>query len=214
MKKQLKSIVIVAGGALERSILPSVQKADIVIGVDRGAYWLIANNIMPDVAIGDFDSVNAEEFSLIEKKSRQVFRYNAEKDETDLELAVNYVVGLKSKNVEIYGALGTRFDHVWAGVHLLLRLESHNICGQLVDKNNFIHIVRHTETVSPLAGYFYISLFPLGVRAVVSLKGFRYDVDHRPFIRGSTLGVSNEIVSKSAQIIVHAGSVLVIRSRD
>ena len=141
-------------------------------------------------------------------------KHSPQKDETDLELAVNYSVKLKPEHVEMYGVLGTRFDHVWSGVHLLSRLESHNIMGQIVDNFNKIHIVRRLETVKPLAGYPYISIFPVGASAVVTLSGFRYNVTKKIFTRGSTLGVSNEIVKKSAQITVHHGTVLLIRSRD
>lgn len=214
MKEKIKFIAIVAGGALEQSLLPQIRKADYVVGVDRGAYWLIANHIMPDVAIGDFDSVRKGELATVEKYAKLLMKHSTQKDETDLELAVDYLVTLKPKNVEIYGALGTRFDHVWAGVHLLSRLESHNIMGQIVDNFNRIHIVRRLEIVKPLAGYPYISIFPLGAEALVTLKGFLYSVTQKEFSRGSTLGVSNEIASKSAQIIVHRGAVLVVRSRD
>ena len=43
------------------------EEYDIIIGADRGAYFAIKNNFIPDIAIGDFDSVNEEELDLIKK---------------------------------------------------------------------------------------------------------------------------------------------------
>lgn len=215
MKKGKSNIAIVAGGALDRVLLPRIQKASYIIGVDRGAHWLIKQGKVPDVAIGDFDSVTKREFSHIKKKAATIIRELPHpKDATDLELAVEHAIGLKPTEVTIYGAIGTRIDHVWAGIHLLTKLVSHNICGYLVDKFNEIQIVRRGVILKRYCEFPYVSIFPIGEKATVTLSGFRYTVSRQVFVRGSTLGVSNEIVASSARIIVHKGEALVIRSRD
>lgn len=215
MKKNIQSIAIVAGGALDSSLLPRIRKAGYVIGVDHGAYWLLGHTIVPDVAIGDFDSVTKRELSHIKKKVAAIIQELPHpKYATDLELAVEHAIGLKPKEVTIYGAIGTRIDHVWAGVHFLTKLSLHNVCGYLVDKFNEIQIVRRELTLKPFQELPYVSIFPLTEKITVTLTGFRYNVSRQVFVRGSTLGVSNEIVVPSARIVVHSGEALVIRSRD
>lgn len=215
MKKNIHSVAIVAGGALDSSLLPRIRKAGYVIGVDRGAYWLLGHTTVPDVAMGDFDSVTKRELSHIKKKVATIIQELPHpKYATDLELAVEHAIGLKPKEVTIHGAIGTRIDHVWAGVHLLTKLASHNVCGYLVDKFNEIQIVRRELTLKHAHELSYVSVFPIGEKATITLSGFRYNVSHRVFLRGSTLGVSNEIVAPSARIVVHRGEALVIRSRD
>ena len=215
MKKQIKSIAIVAGGALDRSVLLRIRKADHIIGVDRGAYWLITQGIVPDVAVGDFDSVTKKELLVIKKKAHRVLSHPAHpKYATDLELAVEYAQTLKPKEVGIFGAIGTRFDHTWAGIQLLQKLSSHNIYGYIVDNFNEIYIVRRKVRLKPVKAFRYVSIFPIGEKATVTLTGFHYNISRREFVRGSTLGVSNEIVASSARVIVHDGTVLLIRSRD
>ena len=129
---QSKVIAIVAGGVLDGSILPQLRQAHLVIGVDRGALWLVSHRITPDVAIGDFDSVTQAEKKRIHDHSDVYIEYAPEKDATDLELAIDHAITLRPKEVVLYGVLGRRFDHAMGAVHMLLRLESHNIYGVIV----------------------------------------------------------------------------------
>lgn len=214
MKKNNKIIAIVAGGTLDVSMLVRICKADYVIGVDRGAYWLIKNRVIPDVAIGDFDSVTKIEFQKIEKKIQKIISHPVAKDATDLELAVEHAQTLNPKEVGIFGAIGTRFDHSFAGIQLLLKLSSYNIYGYIVDNFNEITIVRRVLKLSPSKIFRYVSIFPLHEKAMITLTGFRYNVLRQPFVCGSTLGVSNEIVASSACVTIHKGTVLLVQSRD
>jgi thiamine pyrophosphokinase len=214
MKKNVKTVAIVAGGILDKRFLREIMRADMRIGVDRGAAWLLKQKVIPDVAIGDFDSVTKRQLQSLKQKVKTVIEYPQNKDATDLELAVDYAIGLKPKQVVIFGGIGTRFDHTWAGIHLLMRLSSYNIYGYIVDNFNEICIVRRVLRMKPLENFRYISIFPLIKNATVTLTGFRYPVERQTFMYGSTLGVSNEIIAKQARIEIHQGIVLVIRSKD
>ncbi|MBI4066445.1 thiamine diphosphokinase, partial [Candidatus Gottesmanbacteria bacterium] len=88
----MNTVAIVGAGKLLKQFLPEIIKRDYVIGVDRGAYWLIANNIIPDIAIGDFDSVNPRELRVIKQKVKRTEEYPREKDATDMELAVEHTI--------------------------------------------------------------------------------------------------------------------------
>ncbi|MEJ7160166.1 thiamine diphosphokinase, partial [Staphylococcus caprae] len=55
---------------------------------------------------------------------------------------------------------------------------------------------------------------PVSDMVALSLVGFKYNLNHQPLEKGSTLTLSNEVKEKIAQIEVHDGQVLQIRSRD
>lgn len=212
--QQSKVVSIVAGGKLHRRFLPAIRASGVIIGVDRGALWLINEGITPDVAIGDFDSVTASQKKLIHNTAKKYIEYLPEKDMTDLELAVEESMRLRPGEVWIYGALGGRFDHTFGAIHLLTRLVSHNIEGVIVDNFNKINIVRRQLRLTNSTDFRYASIIPLHEDATISLRGFAYDVSRRTFAVGSTLGISNEIVAESATVSVHTGQVLVIQSSD
>ncbi|MCR5787386.1 MAG: hypothetical protein K6G28_06775, partial [Acholeplasmatales bacterium] len=59
------------------------------IGVDRGALNATLSSIPLDLSIGDFDSVNDKELSLIKANSLNLIKLNPIKDLTDTEEALN-----------------------------------------------------------------------------------------------------------------------------
>lgn len=212
--KQKKKVVIVAGGTLRKQFVPHIRRGDVIIGVDRGSLWLLQQGIVPHMAIGDFDSVTASELRIIKKQVTKVVVHPRKKDATDLELAIDETVRLRPSEVTVYGALGTRFDHTMGSIHMLQKLLSHNIYGEIVDNFNKINIVRREHRFSKSSKYRYVSVFPIEHEAIVTLTGFQYSIRRFRLQSGSTLGVSNELKAKIAMIKVHKGAVFMIQSRD
>ncbi len=207
----MKRIAIVAGGTLSKQFLSDIAKSTYIIGVDRGAYWLIVNGIIPDIAIGDFDSVSARELQVIRKNIRRVEEHPKEKDLTDMELAVVHAIKLRPKEIVIYRALGSRLDHTLANIHLLEKIHD---SGVIRDGNNEVRFASGRLVIRKESRYRYVSLLPVSKTIEVTLRGFLYDASHALIRRGQTLGISNEICGDKATIEVHRGRALVIRSRD
>lgn len=214
VKKSIQDIAIVAGGTLDTRMKARIKKASYIIGVDRGAYWLLKNNIVPDVAIGDFDSVSPRQLIFIQKEVQKVITHESEKDATDLELAIDVACAMKPKEIELFGVIGSRMDHTWAGIQLLQLIKSHNISGAIVDMYNELSLLSGFVALHKSQTYRYISFFPLFDRSSVTLTGFRYNVSRRVFMSGSSLGVSNEIMSSPAKVVIHDGQLLMVKSRD
>ncbi|KKR86415.1 thiamine diphosphokinase [Candidatus Gottesmanbacteria bacterium RIFCSPHIGHO2_01_FULL_46_14] len=207
-------ITIVANGYLDQDFLRAISAVDLVIGVDRGAYWLLEHGITPQIAIGDFDSTSVHEFSVIKKKIRTIKKFPSEKDHTDLELAIDHAISLHPKEVVIYGASGGRLDHTLAAVELLTKFLAQQIHAVIRDQQNEIFLVSKRHTFPRLKKYQYFSILPFGKQVIVSLRGFKYEASKRTIIQGSTLGISNEIVDKLAIVEIHQGIALVVKSKD
>ncbi len=215
MRKTHQRVVIVASGRLHKNLLRDITHLDTLIGVDRGALWLIRRGKIPSIALGDFDSVSASELREIKARVRQVKEYPSQKDKTDLELAIDESIKFQPKQVIIYGAIGSRFDHTVAAIGLLLNLQSHNIYGQIVDNFNKVYIVRRQyQQIIKTFPFKYVSIIPLSDQITVTLTGFTYNVSDFTLARMSTRGISNEIIGKKATVEVHEGVALVIESRD
>ncbi|MBI4065047.1 thiamine diphosphokinase [Candidatus Gottesmanbacteria bacterium] len=192
--------------------MKDIRSADFVIGVDRGAYWLIINGIHPQVAIGDFDSTSRHERALIKRKVKTVKEFPSEKDKTDLELAIDHAISLKPKGVVIYGVIGSRFDHTLVAVNLLEKLLKKHIDAKIRDRNNEVFLLQERRTI--FKTHKYLSLLPYTQKAVVTIRGVLYPTTKRSFYRNSSLGISNEIVGKRAEIIVHSGIIRIVQSSD
>lgn len=208
-----KRIAIVGSGTLSEQFLKAIRKNDFIIGVDRGAAWLLDHGITPQVAIGDFDSVTKKELAQIKKSIQTVKLYPADKDFTDMELAVQYALKEKPGEVVIYGGSGTRADHTLGTFHLLEHFLNAGIAGRLIDEHNEVRLVAGMQKMQK-GSFQYISVLPFSESATISLTGFLYEVSRLPLKRGQTRGISNEFAKSKGIIDVHEGIVWVIQSRD
>lgn len=210
---KINKLVIVAGGTLSKKFLPEMKRADYSIGVDYGAYWLIKNNIQPDVSLGDFDSVTEEELRCIKQQSKKLIVCAKEKNETDLEIAVGEAIKLHPQNVVIYGATGARLDHTFASVNLLGKFLANKIPAKIIDGHNEISLT-NTKQILSRSKYKYFSILSYTRKSVITLKQFKYPVSQKTFFQESSLGISNEIPGEEGEIIVHTGRALVVKSSD
>ncbi|MBN8191507.1 thiamine diphosphokinase [Bacillus sp. NTK074B] len=213
-------INIVAGGP-ERYI-PELKaySSEITkwIGVDRGVYFLMEQHIKPWVAFGDFDSVSSKELEEITGTVQEVNRFQPEKDETDLELALNWAIEQKPEKINIFGATGGRLDHFMGNLQLLMMpsLLEKGIPVEIIDVQNRIYLAKSGEhSVAEIPEYQYISFVPVTENVEgITLTGFKYPLNNRNIPRGSTLCISNELIQSSGTFSFSNGILMVIRSSD
>ncbi len=214
MKQTYQHITIVAAGELEKELLSQIHACDFIIGVDFGAWWLLANNVVPDVAIGDFDSVTAFQWGEIEKKISIVKKYPAHKNYTDTELAVQYALKLHPKELTIFGGIGSRIDHTLGAIGLLDFIARNKVRGVMRGNKYQIELLSvGVHQVQRNKKLHYVSLIPVSATARVTLKGFTYDGAHL-LKRNQTKGVSNELRRSTGTITIDSGTLLVIQTNE
>jgi thiamine pyrophosphokinase len=213
-------INILAGGP--EDLLPNlteyIDEEAIWVGVDRGVYHLIKRNIAPTIAFGDFDSVSTEELLFIENRVAQLKKFKPEKDETDMELAFNWALNQNPRIIRLFGATGGRLDHLFANVHLLLNQfkEKSFVDISLIDRSNLIFIKEPgSYTIEKMDTKKYISFVPLTLHIRnLTLEGFKFPLKNRHISIGSTLCISNELISDYGTFSFSEGILIVIRSHD
>lgn len=213
-------INILGGGPVDA--LPNLQPFDgkecVWLGVDRGVFTLISLGISPDYAFGDFDSVSQEEWELIEKKVENLHRYKPEKDETDMELALNWALTKEPTIIRMFGATGGRLDHFLGNVQMLLKAEQNQLTThiEIIDCQNILYVKgpgRHQ--IERLPEKKYISFIPITLDVKgLTLEGFKYSLTNRHISLGSTLCISNELLSSSGTFSITEGILMVVRSSD
>jgi thiamine pyrophosphokinase len=211
---KINRVIIFSNGLLDPLFLQEIKSTDFIIGADRAAFWLLQHHIIPDLAVGDFDSTTQKELSLVKKESKKIILFSSKKDFTDTELAINQAIKLKPKKVVIYGATGTRLDHSLANIFLLEKLSKYNIISSIKDLYNEIFLVKDTFKLKNNKNFPFISILPLTNSITISLSGFVYNLNHQKIIQGQSLGVSNEVIKKISRIVIHQGKAIVIKSHD
>ena len=184
------------------------------IGVDRGTLHLLENGICPIKAFGDFDSVNEKERQFISEQNIDLVLFQPEKDMTDLEIALEWVLTQSPERCFIVGATGGRLDHELMNVQMLIKHESNKLL--LVDRQNIITILyAGAYNIRNYTRYPYFSLIAFTPKVTgIFLEGFKYPLNNASLTWGSSLCISNELIQDEAKVTIGEGVALCIRSRD
>ncbi|MBN1827905.1 MAG: thiamine diphosphokinase [Deltaproteobacteria bacterium] len=210
-----KRVIVLAGGIIEsmeflRRTIEEMENT-VVICADGGCRHLRLIDVVPSMIVGDMDSVLTETLDHFVKKGARVKVSRAEKDETDTELALKEAIALQPSEILILGALGARFDHAVANLHLLVMGDRSGIRTKIVDENCEIFIVSDEWEISGAKGE-TVSLFSFSstVRGI-TLAGFEYPLVKGVMEVGVPCGVSNRLAEDRGLIAVDSGYLLVIR---
>ena len=211
----MKGLIISNGEIRDLNILKSViNDVDFIVCADGGTNHIAKINVMPDLVVGDLDSINKDALKFIEEENVNIQRYNPKKDATDTELATEYLIEKGFKEIVFMGVTGSRIDHTLGNILLLNKLLKKGIKAVIIDDKNRIYITDNKFCVPREEGTF-VSVIPITTNgANVTLKGFEYETDRVKFNFSSTLGISNRVVENVGHIKVENGICLIIISKD
>jgi len=205
---------VIVASAPELDIAPyqaHIRAADLLIAADGGALPLLRAGIVPHVAIGDMDSIDAAGLAELEARGVALRRFPREKDETDLELALLYAANAGASAIDILGALGGRWDHTLANVALLALPELRTRRVRLLADHQTLFLVRDSAVLDGQFGD-TVSLLPLaGAAHGVTTRGLRYSLDDATLSYERVRGVSNVLLNPPGHVSLRTGLLLVVQ---
>ena len=191
------------------SLSPTQMGDDLIIAADGGLDWLEQHGIRPQLAVGDFDSLGRVPSDL------PVVRHPAEKDDTDMMLAVEEGLARGCRRFILCGGLGGRLDHTLANLHVLDFLASKGCQGVLLGDTTAVTALRSGTLTVPAGQKGTVSVFAWGGTAEgVTLSGLRYTLDNGTLTPDHPLGVSNEFTGETATLSVREGTLLILWERN
>lgn len=218
----MKMVVIISGGQLHSDFLRRMLlqwRDTFLIAADRGLEACRALSLVPDVVIGDFDSLGEDEkkqLGVLKEQGVRLIFLNPVKDDTDTEAALHYAFEETQGEIVILGGTGTRLDHVMGNIAILGQGLERGRQITLLDEHNRIRMTKDRLMIPKNRQYGrYVSVLPFGGEASgVTLEGFFYPLADVTMHMASSLGISNEIVASCGVISVKKGTLLVIESKD
>ncbi len=205
-----KRILLVANGEISGELLGRmISEVDFVIGVDGGVNSLYRHRMWPDMIVGDMDSIEEEVLKSCIEEEIPIYRYPSEKDETDLQLAMQEAIKMKPAEILFVGLFGDRPDHTLANIQLLqlavragIRVSCHFDSGTLYAISNNLELEGARGDI--------VSLLPLTEKVSgITLRGFKYALEDGEMVSGVPLGISNELKETRASITIKSGILLV-----
>ncbi len=208
-------ILIIGNGNIDNNAIQDILKpSDVIICCDGGSKYLFNEGILPHYIIGDLDSSVPQIIQFFETKNVVFKKFDAKKDETDMELCIDFALGLNPDEIIILGGIGTRLDHSLANINLLIKAEDKNIKATIIDSKNTVNITKNEFKIQGKKGDL-VSLMPISsIVEGVSTKGLEYPLNNATMHIGKSLGISNVMLEDCASVSVKNGYLLIIKSID
>jgi thiamine pyrophosphokinase len=185
----------------------------LVIAADGGAHNAAHFGYTPKIIIGDLDSLAHEDALRLENAGVTILRHPAEKNETDLELALLYAAKQTVKRIVIVGGIGGRLDQTFANVYLLALPDLLECDAMLVAGAQTVRVLRPGRHTLHGAAGDTLSLLPLGGPALgITTTGLHYPLKSEPLRFGQARGISNVFSASVAQINFSTGLLLAIQT--
>ncbi len=215
-------VLVVAGGA-EPSL--AVQSAlpihDYCVAADSGADHALAIGVVPNLVVGDLDSISSTVLDQIESGELpdvEIERHPVAKDMTDLELALRRAIETSPDRVVVVGLDGGRPDHYLANLFAVsspdLVLPSLSGDGPEIEVllgTTRLSVVRNQKILRGAPGELLSLLAVHGAATGISLSGVEFPLANESLESGSARGVSNVLASDSAKLTVGTGTLLVFQ---
>lgn len=194
----------------EEFLRDEAEKGDLLVGVDSGANRLMEIGLVPDLLIGDMDSIKPEVLGWCEKMGSEIITFLPEKDETDTELALKTVLKRNIDEAVLLTATGNRPDHFY-GTLIIMYQYSESMDIQIRKQDLRIGFINGKRVLNAAPGETW-SFMPFGEELpIVSLKGFKYGLDRKLLTYERPLGISNIVIAEEPEITVDKGTVVYFR---
>lgn len=177
-----------------------------VIAVDAGLKHLESVGRTPDMALGDFDSLGYV------PQGMRVARFSANKNKSDMDLALERARNMRYDEIFVYGALGGRLDHTLANLQLFAKYSEKGAIVNAIGVSEAATYVTGPDTYEmPAQESGTISVFSMSDEARgVFERGLAYELDDATLSNRTSLGLSNEFIGEPVLIGVESGTIVVI----
>ncbi len=206
----MKAVIITPclSGKIKDSI--EICAGDFIICADNSFPRAIAENIKPDLIIGDFDTGSPVGFP----EGVEIKRFPIEKDDADSMLCVKEAAARGYTEITVVGGISGRLDHTFANIQMLAYGAERGLDITLKDGENEAFLMRPGKITLPRRGAFSLSLFSYdSVASGITVSGVKYPLSGGTLTNRFPLGLSNEITADYAEITLEKGLLLIIISK-
>ena len=207
-----KRIIIFANGDLPdlEKARPLLHDDDFIIAADGGTRHALALGLTPNVIVGDLDSLpsNFEPSTF----NGEIVLYPKDKNETDLELAIQHALTLNPEQVIILAALGGRLDQTLGNIALIIHHSSFII--SLDDGIEEVFFCSENSQINGNRGDI-VSLIPWqGEVTGIVTTGLKWPLQKETLYPNKTRGISNEMTGDTATVQIKPGLLLIVHRRN
>ena len=199
----MKKCYIICGGP-ETFENVNIEKDAFIICADSGYDKAVSASVVPDLVIGDFDSIQSVPSDV------KIIQAPTHKDDTDTLLAIKTAISEGYDDITLVSAFLGRMDHSLANLAALCYMSEQGISSRIVGDSCDAYYLNETSLDLTPDKCRYLSVFASSETVIVSIKGTEYEVENYEMKKSFPIGVSNEFTDSNCTITVHKGSVFVL----
>lgn len=190
-----------------------LRAEDYVVAADGGAHHALALGCRLKAVVGDLDSLDPGLAEHLAETGVELVRYPMTKNQTDLELAIEFALQQDVEEVLLLGAVGGRLDQTLANL-LILAQREWPVPLTIIEGNQSAQLLRPGKTLTLQARPGdTVSVLPLSDTVTgITYTGMRYPLVNATLHLGSTRGISNEVATTAATATIATGRLLVIQT--
>ncbi|HEX9614095.1 MAG TPA: thiamine diphosphokinase [Bacteroidota bacterium] len=199
-----RAIILANGNPPQKALFRKArQQAGLFVCADGGANHAATLGERPDLIIGDLDSIKSQTVRKFKSvKTRRI----ADQNSTDLEKALAWIVRNGYTDIDVFGALGGRVDHLAGNLSALGKF-SRSARIRFIDNEGVVIPVR-SEFIIDVEPGTTASLIPLSRCEGIVTEGLKWELKNGTLELGLREGTSNEVRSRPVRICVRRGSLL------
>jgi len=204
-----KCIVLANGKPPKKNVVTFFKKRgfDNLICADGGANSAMNMNLIPDIILGDLDSISTK--ALHKYKSISKIIEIKRQTDTDVEKCLKYAIKNKFDEVLLTGATGNRLDHTFCNLGIVLKFFS-QINISLVAEDSFLKPIKGNVKLRSFAGEI-ISLYGFDKKTRITSSGLRYPLKNISLPFGEKESTSNVATKNIVELKIKNGTAFVIR---
>ena len=190
------------------AIAANTESETLVIAADSGWEHAVAAGRVPDILVGDMDSISGAHLAQSRESHTDVIVHDPDKDETDTEIALATAIDNGATHITVIAGGGDRPDHVFAMLHSLAsaRFASARIDGHLGASRFHVCHAHQPVDIHTQPGD-TVSLLPVGGDAIVSANNLKWPLVRETLHARASRGVSN-VATGRVDIAVHEGTLI------
>ena len=210
-----RAVIISHGKVINKEFFKKmIKESDYVIAANGGSKHAKRFGLIPDVIIGDLDSISKKDYLFFLNNGSNFKKYPRIKDKTDIHLALEHAMESGFKEILLLCVFGDRLDHMLANIFLLMRAVEADINIKIVDEFHEIILICKLGRIEGNIGDI-VSLIPLTPTVSgIKLTGLKFSPKKGRLKMTETLGISNVLTKKSATITINKGKLLLIKTNS
>ncbi|MEI7811763.1 MAG: thiamine diphosphokinase [Ignavibacteria bacterium] len=178
-----------------------------VICADGGANSARRINVLPDLIIGDLDSISKENLEYFSDKS-EIIRMKGQ-DDTDVEKCLKFLIKRKCKACALLGVIGDRLDHSFGNLAIAKRYSDFiDIC--VAAEKSFLTIHKGKTEFATVPGEM-VSLYGFDSKTKITSEGLKYKIWNEAIQFTLKESTSNQATSDIVKLNIKGGKIFVIR---